>query len=447
MVLPQGDRRNCFRIQPEIRGERACPRAETAGCRRKPRFLPASPPLLRPVPARCSSPDKVNQPSPFPRFTRTGLALIPGFFCAAAALLLRPAPGEASTVHESTGWRPTAVPLWNYSTDDGTGYGLRANLFEYDGRTVPYRRKYSAQLFFTTRGKWVHRLLMDTPRFRGRADRLELEFVFEKEEFANYFGGLSRAETRGLGRDHKTFSQAFPELKLRWIRPLGSRRESTPWKLRLGSRLSYYRITPNADAGNILVEQNPLGADGGALAQADASLRYDTRDNYNDSSTGLFEELLVEYTFGAGGDYNGLQARLEHRHFASPVPAIVAAHRLALDWTAGDLPFFEELAMGGSNTVRGLPSARDRGEARVLLNGELRWRALRLSSAENIYLGGLLFADAGQIFGRGELPAGDQWRRGAGLGLRFHWQSTIVRADYGFSGGGSGIYITFSQVF
>ena len=404
--------------------------------------------LPRPGPRR-GSPDRAGQPgsSRLLRLTPTS-CLLPGIFCAAGVLLLlRPAPGEAAKAHESTGWRPTAVPLWNYSTDDGTGYGLRANLYEYDGRTVPYRRKYSAQLFFTARGKWVHRLLMDTPRFRGGDDRLELEFVFEKEEFANYYGGLSREETRGLHRDHKTFSQAFPELKLRWIRRLGSPRDSTPWGLRLGSRLSYYRITPNAGAGNILVEQDPLGADGGPLAQVDASLRYDTRDNYNDSSDGLLEELLVEYTFGAGGDYNGARARLEHRHFASPVSGIVAAHRLALDWTAGDLPFFEELELGGSNTVRGLPKARDRGSARVLLNGELRWRGLRLSTGENIFLGALLFADAGQIFDRGELPAGDRWRRGAGLGLRLHWQSTIVRADYGSSAGGTGTYITFSQVF
>ena len=426
MVMRQRDRSD-YRTEPGIPGERTPDQQ----------------------PARCGRPDKANHPDPsrFPHCSRTGRALLPGLFCALAAVLLRPAPGGASAVHESTGWRPTAVPLWNYSTDDGTGYGLRANLYEYDGRTVPYRRKYSAQLFFTSKGKWVHRLLMDTPRFRGGGDRLELEFVFEKEEFANYYGGLSRAETRGLGGDQKTFSQAFPELKLRWIRKLGSPRESTPWRLRLGSRLTWYRITPNAGAGNILHEQNPLGADGGPLAQVDASLRYDTRDNYNDSSAGLLEEFLVEYTIGAGGDYNGLRAHLEHRHFASPVSGIVAAHRLACDWTAGDLPFFEELELGGSNTVRGLPKARDRGGARVLLNGELRWRGLRLSAAENIYLGALLFADAGQIFARGELPARDQWRRGAGLGLRFHWQSTIVRADYGSSGGGTGTYITFSQVF
>ena len=64
-------------------------------------------------------------------------------------------PSDARPVHETVGWHPTAVPLLNFSSDDGTGYGLRANLFEYDGQSIPYRRKCSAQVFISTKGKWV----------------------------------------------------------------------------------------------------------------------------------------------------------------------------------------------------------------------------------------------------------------------------------------------------
>ncbi|MCY4606155.1 MAG: hypothetical protein OXE49_18130, partial [Gemmatimonadetes bacterium] len=126
-------------------------------------------------------------------------------------------PSGARQIHETVGWRPTAVPLLNFSSDDGTGYGLRANLFEYDGHSVPYRRKYSAQVFITTQGKWVHRVLVDTPEFQpGR--RLEVELVYEKEDFANYYGGLSDEDIAGYARDQKTFRHAFPELKVKWIR-------------------------------------------------------------------------------------------------------------------------------------------------------------------------------------------------------------------------------------
>ena len=42
---------------------------------------------------------------------------------------------------------------------------------------------------------------------------------------------------------------------------------------------------------------------------------------------------------------------------------------------------------------------------------------------------------------------GGAWRRGGGMGLRCHWHSTIVRADYGVSGGRRAIYVTFAQLF
>ena len=349
-------------------------------------------------------------------------------------------PSGARQVHETVGWRPTMIPLLNFSSDDGTGYGLRANLFEYDGQSVPYRRKYSAQVFITTKGKWIHRVLVDTPEFRpGR--RLEVELVYEKEDFANYYGGLSAEEIARYSRDQRTFRQAFPELKVKWIRTL-----RFPWRLRIGGRLSHNGIEPNA-ADGILSVLDPLGADGGAFAQFVGSLRYDTRDNYNNATSGVLEELLVDFGIGGGGDYRGATFSFDHRHFHTLGGGLVAANRLRVNWTIGDLPFYEELDMGGSGTVRGLASARDRGEARIVFNGELRWRGLPIWRRQHLYLGLVAFGDVGQIFARDALPTSDGWRRGSGMGLRCHWQSTIVRADYGTSGDRRAIYITFSQVF
>lgn len=370
------------------------------------------------------------------------IVFVPILLCSTIFQICLSAKTAFAAAYESIGWKRTAIPLWNFSSDDGTGYGVRANLYEYDGTTVPYRRKFSAQLFFTTKGKWVHRLLMDTPQFRGSQDRLEIELLYEKEEFANYFGHLSKAETDQLKREQTTFSQSFPEIRIKWIRKL-----QLPWRLRLGGRLSHYEIDPNNRIGNILVSNNPLGAEGGTLAQGHIALRYDTRDDYNNSSSGLIEELLIEYSLGGGGDYNGLTTRFEHRHFAGLLYSAVFAQRLSLDWTFGDLPFYEELKMGGSSTVRGVSAARDRGEARFLINSELRWQGISLTAGKSTYLGGLIFVDTGQIFDRNKLPTSNDWRVGYGTGLRFHWHSTIVRADYGWSDSNTGIYITFSQVF
>ena len=377
---------------------------------------------------------------------RPPLASLARAVALAAALLPAAAPCEASDPHEATGLRPTAVPLLNFSSDDGVGYGLRANLYEYDGRTVPYLRKYSAQLFFTSRGRWVHHLSIDTPRFHGGDDRFELVLRFEKEAFANFLGSLTDAEARGLSRGQKTFSRSLPWVEARWIRRLGPPRPAaSPWGVGLGGRLSRAGITPNAEAGNVLSEAAPPGIDGGILGQVNASLRYDTRDDYNDTSTGLLEELLIEY--GAGSDYNGATVRLEHRHFAALLAGLVAAHRITLDWTTGDLPFYEWPEVGGGDTLRGLVRGRDRGGRRVLANGELRWRGVRLSARHSMRLGAVLFADAGRVLGGGALAAPGRWRRGLGLGLRGRWQSMVVRADYGRADGGTGIYLTFDPMF
>ncbi|MFH1568797.1 MAG: hypothetical protein ABIL09_12435, partial [Gemmatimonadota bacterium] len=56
---------------------------------------------------------------------------------AALVLLLAAGPGGATAAHEAVGWRPTAIPIVNFSSDDGTGYGLRCSLYEYDGHSIP----------------------------------------------------------------------------------------------------------------------------------------------------------------------------------------------------------------------------------------------------------------------------------------------------------------------
>lgn len=357
---------------------------------------------------------------------------------------------DGETVREeiakkTTGWRYTPIPLLNYTSDDGMGYGLRLSMYEYDGQTVPYKRAFKAQAFFTTEGKWAHLVSMDVPNFFA-GQRLDVEAALDKQDYANYYGELSNKDldTLNVTKNQKTFRQVSPNLQVTWIRNL-----AIPWRHKIGFVAKYTSISPNADSGSVLRKIHPVGFDGGFLFKLNTSLRYDTRDNYLNSTKGLFEELLLEYKFGGGGAFNGWLLSYEHRHFVAIGEPFVFGYRVQADQTFGDIPFYDDLRIGGDNTVRGMPAARVRGQGRFVINSELRWKGLLISDRRNMYLGLLVFGDTGQIYKRKDGPSldPDQWHAGYGTGLRFYWHSTIIRADYGFSEGGTGLYILFSQVF
>ncbi len=359
-----------------------------------------------------------------------------GLFIAATGFLVAGADAQTPR-HE--GRKLTPIPLVNFSSDDGAGYGLRVNLYDYDGTSVPYRACYSVQAFFSTKGKWAHRFYVDLPNIQpGR--RIEVEALYEKESYANYYGGLSGAVLDTYTREQKTFEQNYPKVRVMWIETLHGF-----WRLRSELQIGHTRVSPNQKSSNLLFDANPRGINGGTNVQAGVALRYDTRDDYNNSTAGFLEELLIEY--GLGHDFRGGKLSCDHRHFLPVGKNWVFAHRLHAGLTYGNVPFYEAFELGGSNTLRGSPAASWRGDGRFLLNVELRWRGLSLFQNRDMHMGLLLFGDAGQIFSRSDGPSLNKWKAGGGAGMRFQWYSTIVRADYGYSGGKKGVYATFSQVF
>lgn len=119
---------------------------------------------------------------------------------------------DAQKVYEGYGWRLTAVRMANFSSDDSTSFGMWVNLYEYDGESISYRRKYSTQAFATIDGKWIHRLLPDALHIRS-SERLEAEQVFG--DVGQIFAHDSLPEGGGLGlryRWHGTIMRADYEV-------------------------------------------------------------------------------------------------------------------------------------------------------------------------------------------------------------------------------------------
>lgn len=347
------------------------------------------------------------------------------------------------------GWRPTALPLAAFSSDEGAGYGLRVSLYRYDGLSVPYSASLSAQLYATNRGKVAHRLYLDLPHWRP-GQRLEVELLYEKEDAANYYAGLSEGAARtwlaGVSpeerRRRSTFRQRYPRVLGMWLRDLNG-----PWQLRAGLLLGHCRVRPNGGPGNLLHDLGPAGREGGAVLMANTALRRDTRDDYNDPRRGSLAEILLEYGGLARRAGRGMRLSGEYRVFV-PLPAgLILAQRSVLNLASRDLPFFELPSLGGHDTVRGLLEGRERAAGRLLANLELRWPGWAPLPRLPLRGGLLLFADLGQTFDRDTGPGRRGWRTGVGLGGRGHWHSTIVRGDLGRSEGRFGVYLKFAQVF
>ncbi len=364
-------------------------------------------------------------------------------------LLLAKAGAADLGTAPALGWRPTVLPLLSFSSDEGTGYGIRASLFRYNGSTAPYAAALSAQAFATSGGRAAHRLYLDLPGWRS-GERLEIEILYERINYANFYGGLSDRAVEdllqggavGSRRGRTTFRQVYPRLTAMWLRTLAG-----PWVWRTGAQLGHCQITANGEAGNLLVQLHPLGRDGGLLVMGNIGLRRDSRDDYNDSRRGLFDEILLEYGGGRGGSYRGGRLGLDHRHFLPLPGGLVLAQRLGATLAFGALPFYEYPALGGDDTVRGLLEARERERGRLLANLELRWPGWAPFRGLPMRGGLLFFADAGQSFARGAGPSWRGWRSGLGLGARGHWHGTIARLDLGHSAGRLGVYLKFSQVF
>ncbi|NPC87101.1 BamA/TamA family outer membrane protein, partial [Pyxidicoccus fallax] len=285
----------------------------------------------------------------------------------------KPVPGAEvpSEPGPRTGWRFVGLPLVNFNSDEGFGYGLRVLLVDVgDGRQKPYRYSVVAQFFQTTRGVGAHRLLTDAPDFLGSGWRVGLDLSLLNDRFTPYYGiaGASgydadfntcddrdaldmspdvcpgNAEFRGL-RYYSYEQRTVPSVVLNTRRSVKG-----PWQVALGYRFRLTRVRTRYDADDQgqsrhsrLEEDARLGlltgleggprADTFRTAELMAGLLWDSRDNEPAPVRGMFHELALRGAAGATGsafDYWGTTLNLRFYH---PVVSerLVAALRLMGD--------------------------------------------------------------------------------------------------------------------
>lgn len=415
---------------------------------------------------------------------------------------------EAAKLSEDTlakkkeGYYVTGLPLVNFSSDDGIGYGVRLYLYNNGNKTdayfdsTPYFMQMYLQYFATTKGVQYHELNFDFPYLMGTKFRVKTAFVYNVELNANYFGqGADAANDKlstpvSLG-SVKTFSKYAdyqdyiddnenyykyynyqiykPKYYIYLFRDL-----TDELKLMIGAEIKYINIYTwkghHHDGSEQVItkldeDRNKLtGTNGGWTNFVRFGIGYDTRDFEPDPNKGYYFDYSIEAASGIiGSEYNFIKNNVQAQYYFSPVKKLRFGFRVGYTASAYDIPFYEEdwfgfalnrrQGLGSNRTLLGYKKSRFVGRTMTCASFEPRWQFAEVSGAGQRFAFNLLgFIDTGNVYDDSFDPFSDprfsDYKVTYGGGLVIAWNlSTIVHFLYGKSKEDSSISIDFEYKF
>jgi hypothetical protein len=371
---------------------------------------------------------------------------------------------------DGMGWG--GFPFANYSSDDGLGFGALGSIFEYDGKTAPYKAETYFLLYASTTGVQTHRLQHDRLAVGDPRLRITTRFEFAADKSSNYCGTAPpgdchpanaelAAHDAGLVDNANKDDDAYDQLvgryyKKREIRPNFSL--TGRWALREdGTRIevfgSYYGEIKRAgdfDArapwpGSLYEQEYPTGEEG-YISLLQVGLMADKRDNEPSPIRGHWDEISVRAAgpwSGSSFSYGGINLSLRG-YTPLFTDRVVLADRLVIDEMWGAPPTTELVRsgstdfytfFGGQRAGRGVRSGRVMGKSRMMNQIEVRATVAELHPGKaTIDLTPVAFLDAG--YWADDLSSLDQGALvyGTGAGWRTAINKNfILRADVGFS--------------
>ncbi len=403
--------------------------------------------------------------------------------------------------NKNEGYYFTGLPLVNYTTDDGLGYGARVYLYNNGMRNdkffaeSPYLMQLYAQFYTTTEGYSYHELNLDMYSIAGTKFRVKSALAYEKRTNANYYGqgeGI-KSLTDASGREYDTYSQYESDFlkKNNYRNFLYNKYSYTMpkyWMKLVGEMIRSISLITGFEINKVAIESwdgrkftgadghrynsgptllditrgSITGYDGGWTNAVKAGIVYDTRDYPPDPSTGFY----IDYTFHAvsrytGSDFNYHRSTMGARRYVEIFKPLVLALRVSYtDTSKGtpfyDMPHFEFLedtvnGLGGNRTLRGFPMNRFVGETMAMANAELRLRMGEVTpGGERFTFKMIAFADTGNIYDRAadpfRNPGFSQYKTCWGGGLVVVWNlATVIHFYYGVSRETTQISIDFNH--
>jgi hypothetical protein len=381
------------------------------------------------------------------------------------------------------------LPIVNFNSDDGFGYGAKGAFYDYGQNEKPYRNQLAIQIFLTTRHVQDHELYWDIPRVRDGAWRFELKAKYQQVLFSNWFGpgnevfddsvfgavgnpaDFSQDDLDKVADYYHSYQETEPELIVHLRHGEGRT------KLFLGIQGKSVEVDPHTPADiddfeditvdpgwqSFLEQTKPYGFGGGDVGTMQVGLVYDTRDQEASPGHGSFVDVSARgmyfdaddsaETVGTSPWYEG--ANVSARHYFTLGRPLVLATRFVADFLDGDVPFFDlnsfggledYTGLGGGDSLRGVRSSTFQGKIKAVVTPELRYTPFDIGT--NLRLGFVLFADVGRVWQEYESEGGGV-HTGVGAGVRAIWsENFIVRLDAAKAESDDvRVYLDFGQVF
>lgn len=184
-----------------------------------------------------------------------------------------------------------------------------------------------------------------------------------------------------------------------------------------------------------------LGTDANLASALSLSVRRDTTDRRLIPTKGSKNTLRAEYSGGfLGGDDDFIKTSYEFSWFKTLFWKVVFGWHWKAGWlfenTGDPVPDFERYYLGGINTVRGydyqdISALDDEGDE---IGGHKTFYTnleIVFPLKEDMGFWGLLFFDAGDVWGEDESPEADLYKS-VGAGIRWNSPLGHIRLEYGY---------------
>ena len=326
-------------------------------------------------------------------------------------------------------------PLPAYDTDIGLGIGLKGFYLN----PLGLRESFDLTLFGSTKGeRWV-RFVFSIPDFELRQGTIydkSIDLIIDYDLMIknSYFG---------VGPDSKFSDRIYYSKEPLDISLIISRGFTKTLVGQFGARyrsVNSYNI-PNTD----FEDENYRGLESDKIGNLSffVNTRYDSRDSYINPKTGFCLSAELENIPKISmNDCNFSRIKLELKgfYYLEVINSVLAA-RFKAEWlTKENLPVQVLLSQGGNQTIRGTPLDRFLGNAVGLENIELRFPIY-------YHLGGIVALDAGRVWNSILNFNLNNWFITPVAGLRYDFDTYIIRGDIGFSRDIVCFYLNINHIF